>query len=246
MVIIPAIDLKEGKCVRLEQGELARETVFSLHPARVAEQWKSQGAEWLHLVDLDGAFAGEPKNKEAVREIRAAVDLFLELGGGIRTLAAIEEYLALGIDRAIIGTAAYEQSDFIAQACRAFPGHIAVGIDARGGNVAIKGWAEQTPMAAVDLARRCEQHGVAALIYTDIHRDGMLTGVNVPATQAFAQAVSIPVIASGGVASIEDVVRLRPLERDGVAGVIVGKALYAGTMDLSEAIRAARGPVAAE
>lgn len=241
MLIIPAIDLKEGRCVRLEQGEMTRETVFSLHPARVAEKWKSQGAEWLHLVDLDGAFAGEPKNKEAVRGIRAAVDLRLELGGGIRTLAAIEDYLALGIDRAIIGTAAYEQGDFVAQACRAFPGHIAVGIDARNGNVAIKGWAEQTPMPAADLARRCEDHGVTALIYTDIYRDGMLTGVNVQATQVFARAVSVPVIASGGVASIEDVVRLRPLEGDGVVGAIVGKALYAGTIDLAEAIRLAQG-----
>jgi phosphoribosylformimino-5-aminoimidazole carboxamide ribotide isomerase len=243
MLIIPAIDLKEGRCVRLEQGEMERETVFSLHPARVAEQWKSQGAERLHLVDLDGAFAGQPKNKEAVREIRAAVDLPLELGGGIRTLAVIEEYLTLGVDQVIIGTAAYTPGDFLAHACRVFPGRVAVGIDARHGNVAIKGWAEQTQMSAVDLAKRCEQDGVTTLIYTDIHRDGMLTGVNISATRAFAQAVSIPVIASGGVVSVEDVVKLRPLEKDGVAGVIIGKALYAGTIDLSEAIRAARGPV---
>lgn len=241
MLIIPAIDLKAGKCVRLEQGEMARETVFSLHPARIAEQWNSQGAQWLHLVDLDGAFAGEPKNKEAVRDIRASVDLRLELGGGLRTLAAIEGYLRLGIDRVIIGTAAYEQGDFVAQACRAFPGRIAVGIDARDGNVAIKGWAEQTSMPAVELARRCEDQGVTALIYTDIVRDGMLTGVNISATQAFARAVSVPVIASGGVASIEDVVRLKPLEEDGVVGAIVGKALYAGTIDLAEAIRTAQG-----
>lgn len=240
MLIIPAIDLKDGKCVRLEQGELQRETVFSHSPPEIAKNWERLGGELLHIVDLDGAFAGIPRNKEVIEEIRQAIHIPIQLGGGIRDLGVIEQYLAMGINRVIIGTAAYQREEFVSEACSRFPAQILVGIDARNGNVAIKGWAEQTELSAVALARRCERAGVAAIVYTDIQRDGMLTGINLAATKALAQEISIPVIASGGVANMEDILGLMPLAPEGVVGVIVGRALYEGKIDLSEAIEAVR------
>ncbi|HNR11898.1 MAG TPA: 1-(5-phosphoribosyl)-5-[(5-phosphoribosylamino)methylideneamino]imidazole-4-carboxamide isomerase [Thermodesulfobacteriota bacterium] len=239
MLIIPAIDLKNGNCVRLEQGLMERETVFSSHPSEMAQKWENLGAGMLHLVDLDGAFSGNPQNREAIASIRQAIRIPIELGGGIRDLDTIEAYVLLGINRVILGTVAYQNPDFVKAACSAFPGHIAVGIDARNGMVAVKGWAEQTDQRALDLAQRLEQAGVAAIIYTDISRDGMLTGVNVKATQELARTISVPVIASGGVASLDDILRLLPLAKDRVQGVIIGRALYAGTIRLEEALQLA-------
>ena len=243
MIIIPAIDLKNGKCVRLEQGKMEQETIFSQDPPAVAQKWEALGAEMLHLVDLDGAFAGSPKNKEVIKKIVHAIRIPVELGGGIRTLESIDEYLNLGINRVILGTVVYQQKNFLAEACAKFPGHIVVGIDARNGNVAIQGWAEQTELSARELAKKSEHEGANAIIYTDIQRDGMLTGINLEATRILAQAVSIPVIASGGVATIEDIKNLLPLMSDGVTGVIIGRALYKGTIDLTEALRVAKGNV---
>jgi len=240
MLIIPAVDLKDGKCVRLKQGELQRETVFSRSPAEVAKRWERLGGELLHVVDLDGAFAGVPRNKEVIEEIRQEIRIPIQLGGGIRDLGIIEQYLGLGINRVIIGTAAYQQRELVSEACGHFPGQILVGIDARDGKVAIKGWAEQTDLPSVALAQRCERAGVAAIVYTDIQRDGMLTGVNLAATKALAREISIPVIASGGVARMKDIMDLLPLAEDGVMGVIVGRALYEGKIDLGEAIQAAK------
>ncbi|MFH0811570.1 MAG: 1-(5-phosphoribosyl)-5-[(5-phosphoribosylamino)methylideneamino]imidazole-4-carboxamide isomerase [Pseudomonadota bacterium] len=243
MLIIPAIDLKNGKCVRLEQGVMEKETLFSHHPREIARQWEALGAEMLHLVDLDGAFSGIPQNKVVIQEIRQAVTIPIQLGGGIRTLDVIEQYLSMGINRVILGTIAYQQKAFLSEACLQFPDRIVVGIDARNGKVAIKGWAEQTDFSAIELARRCEHEGAAAIIYTDILRDGMLTGVNLSATRMVAQAVSIPIIASGGVATIEDIRKLMPLTNDGVRGIIIGRALYEEKIDLKEAIWVAKGQV---
>ena len=237
MLIIPAIDLKNGECVRLEQGELERTTVFSHYPPEVAQKWEALGAEMLHLIDLDGAFAGTPQNKAVVKEIRQATRIPVQVGGGIRTIESIEEYLNLGINRVILGTAVYQQKNLLSEACARFPDQIVVGIDARNGKVAIKGWAEQTDLSAVQLAKHSAKQGVAALIYTDIQRDGMLTGINLEATRLLARSVSIPVIASGGVATIEDIKNLLPLTKDGIKGVIIGRALYKGTIDLKEALR---------
>lgn len=237
MLIIPAIDLKNGKCVRLEQGEMRKETVFSHQPPEIARNWEALGAEMLHLVDLDGAFSGAPQNKEVIQEIRQVVSIPVQLGGGIRTLEVIEQYLNMGINRVILGTAAYQQKNFFCEASLNFPDQILVGIDARNGKVAIKGWSEQTDLSAIELARRSEKEGVAGIIYTDIQRDGMLTGINLSATKTLAQAVSIPVIASGGMATIEDILNIMPLSKDGVTGVIIGRALYAGKIDLGEAIQ---------
>jgi phosphoribosylformimino-5-aminoimidazole carboxamide ribotide isomerase len=240
VLIIPAIDLKNGKCVRLKQGEKQAETVFSHYPPVIASKWESLGAQILHLIDLDGAFSGIPQNKEVIQEIRKAIGIPIQLGGGIRTIQAVEAYLTIGINRVILGTAAYQEKGFLAEACSKFPGRIMVGIDAREGQVAVKGWAEQTDFPAIALARRCEQEGATAVIYTDILRDGMLSGINLHHTREIAQAVSIPVIASGGVATTEDIRNLIPLAHDGVAGVIIGRALYEGTVDLTEALRIAR------
>jgi phosphoribosylformimino-5-aminoimidazole carboxamide ribotide isomerase len=240
MLIIPAIDLKNGKCVRLEQGEMRKETVFSHQPPEIARNWEALGAEMLHLVDLDGAFSGAPQNKEVIQEIRQAVSIPVQLGGGIRTLEVIEQYLNMGINRVILGTAAYQQKNFFCEASLNFPDQILVGIDARNGKVAIKGWSEQTDLSAIELAKRSEKEGVAGIIYTDIQRDGMLTGINLSATKTLAQAVSIPVIASGGMATIEDILNIMPLSKDGVTGVIIGRALYAGKIDLGEAIQVAK------
>lgn len=236
MLVIPAIDLKEGNCVRLEQGEMHRDTVFSDNPAEQALVWQSSGAELLHLVDLDGAFAGVPKNKTAIESIIASITIPAQLGGGIRDIATIEAYLSLGLSRVIIGTAAQRNPELVVEACKKFPGRIMVGIDAKNGMVAVQGWAEVTDVTATELARSFEDCGVAAIIYTDISRDGMMGGPNIKATKALAEAISIPVIASGGVSSLRDIENLMTVEQSGVVGAITGKAIYTGAINLAEAI----------
>jgi phosphoribosylformimino-5-aminoimidazole carboxamide ribotide isomerase len=236
MLVIPAIDLKDGVCVRLEQGLMDRDTVFNDNPAAQALEWQSQGAELLHIVDLDGAFAGKPRNKSAIEAIVKSITIPAQLGGGIRDLATIESYLSLGLSRIIIGTAAQRNPELVREACSKFPGRIVVGIDAKNGMVAVQGWAEVTGITAVELARKFEDCGVTAIVYTDISRDGMLQGPNLEATQSLAESVAIPVIASGGVSSLKDIERLMTIERSGVAGVITGKAIYTGAISLSEAI----------
>jgi phosphoribosylformimino-5-aminoimidazole carboxamide ribotide isomerase len=243
MIVIPAIDLKEGKCVRLEQGLMEKDTVFSDNPAAQARKWEDQGAELLHIVDLDGAFAGQPKNRGAIDDILKAITIPAQLGGGIRDLATIEAYLSLGISRVIIGTAAQRNPELVREACAQFPGRIVVGIDAKNGMVAVQGWAELTGITAVELAQKLEYFGVAAIIYTDIARDGMLQGPNLEATKALAEAISIPVIASGGVSSLRDIENLMAIESCGVSGVITGKAVYTGAIRLSEAIALTKGRV---
>ena len=234
MILYPAIDLKDGACVRLLRGEM--DTVFGTDPAAQARAFRDAGCQWLHLVDLNGAFAGRPVNAEAVQAILAAVDVPCQLGGGIRDMATIEGWLDKGLARVILGTVAVENPDLVREAARAFPGKVAVGIDARAGRVATRGWAEATEVMATDLAKSFEDAGVAALIYTDIERDGAMQGPNVAATEALARAVAIPVIASGGVSSLQDVIRLR--ETGVIAGAISGRALYDGALDLSEALKA--------
>ncbi|MGW8312275.1 MAG: 1-(5-phosphoribosyl)-5-[(5-phosphoribosylamino)methylideneamino]imidazole-4-carboxamide isomerase [Desulfuromonadales bacterium] len=236
MIVIPAIDLKNGQCVRLEQGLMEKDTVYSDDPAAMARHWQDEGGELLHLVDLDGAFAGVPKNREAIQAIVAAVDIPTELGGGIRDLETIEAYLELGVERVILGTVAKENPPLVAEACRRFTGRILVGIDARDGMVAVRGWAELTAKKAVDLAKEMEDLGVTAIIYTDIARDGMMQGPNLAATAALAKAISIPVIASGGVSSLDDIRNLLRIESAGIAGVITGKAIYNGSLNLREAV----------
>jgi phosphoribosylformimino-5-aminoimidazole carboxamide ribotide isomerase len=236
MIVIPAIDLKEGKCVRLEQGLMERDTVFCDDPAEQAREWERQGAELLHIVDLDGAFAGKPANKEAITAIVRTISIPTQLGGGIRDIPTIEAYLSLGIGRIILGTAAQRNPELVKEACRLFPGRIVVGIDAKNGMVAVQGWAEVTSTRAVDLARQFEGYGVAAIIYTDISRDGMMAGPNLEATKGLAESISIPVIASGGVSSLVDIENLLAIESSGVTGVITGKAVYTGAIRLAEAI----------
>lgn len=235
MIILPAIDLKEGKCVRLEQGLMEKDTVYSDNPAAMARHWQDEGGEFLHLVDLDGAFAGVPKNKAAIEAIVSAVDIPTELGGGIRDLETVEAYLNLGIDRVILGTVAKENPELVAEACRRFPGQIVVGIDAKNGLVAVRGWAEVTEKQATDLAREMEGFGVSAIIYTDIARDGMMQGVNVEATVNMAHASSIPVIASGGITNMDDIRALVAVADQGICGAITGRAIYEGTLDVAEA-----------
>ena len=235
-IVIPAIDLKEGKCVRLEQGLMERDTVFCDNPAAQALEWEQQGAERLHIVDLDGAFAGVPKNRSAISSIVASISIPTQLGGGIRDISTIEAYLHLGVGRVILGTAAQRNPELVIEACRLFPGRIVVGIDAKDGMVAVQGWAEVTGIRAVDLARKFEGFGVAAIIYTDISRDGMMAGPNIEATKALAEAISIPVIASGGVSSLKDIENLMAVESSGVSGVITGKAIYTGAFRLAEAV----------
>jgi phosphoribosylformimino-5-aminoimidazole carboxamide ribotide isomerase len=236
MLIIPAIDLKEGKCVRLEQGLMDSATVYSEDPATTAKHWESQGAELLHVVDLNGAFAGIPKNLDAIKAIRAAIKIPIEVGGGIRDISTMETLVSIGIDRIILGTAAIENPAFVREACGKFPGKIIVGIDAKEGLVAIKGWAEVTKVKAVDLAVRMQDYGVIAIIYTDIKRDGMLSGPNIEATRDLAKALHIPVIASGGVHTMKDIENLLTVRYSGVSGVITGKAIYSGSLNLKEAI----------
>ena len=237
MILYPAIDLKDGACVRLVKGDMANATVFNKDPAAQARDFEKAGFTHLHIVDLNGAFAGRPVNSAAVAEIRKATSVPLQLGGGIRDMATIESWLANGIDRVILGTVAVKNPQLVVDACRKFPGRIAVGIDARGGRVAVEGWGEASETAVVELALRFENVGVAAIIYTDIDRDGALMGVNVSATAALAEAVNIPVIASGGVASLDDLRRLKACERTGIAGVIVGRALYDGRIDPAAALK---------
>jgi phosphoribosylformimino-5-aminoimidazole carboxamide ribotide isomerase len=236
MIVIPAIDLKGGRCVRLEQGLMDKDTVFNDNPGAQAAEWQRQGGELLHIVDLDGAFAGEPKNRAAIESIVKAVSIPTQLGGGIRDIATIEAYLSLGIGRVIIGTAAQRNPEFVEEACRLFPDKIVVGIDAKDGMVAVQGWAEVTGITATDLARKMEGYGVSAIIYTDISRDGMMQGPNIQATKALAESISIPVIASGGLSSLKDIENLIAIESSGVTGVITGKAIYSGAINLAEAI----------
>ncbi len=243
MIVIPAIDLKEGKCVRLEQGLMDKDTVFNDNPGAQARAWQDQGAELLHIVDLDGAFAGTPKNRDAIEAILTAITIPAQLGGGIRDIATIEAYLALGLSRVIIGTAAQRNPELVREACARFPGQIVVGIDAKNGMVAVQGWAELTDITAVDLARKFEGFGVSAIIYTDISRDGMLQGPNLEATKALAEAISIPVIASGGVSTLQDIENLMTIESSGVSGVITGKAVYTGAIQLNEAIALTKRPL---
>lgn len=238
MLIIPAIDLKDGQCVRLRQGLMDDSTVFSDDPVAMAVRWVEAGCRRLHLVDLNGAFAGEPINGAVVTAIAAAYpDLPIQIGGGIRTLKTIEHYINAGVSYVIIGTKAVKEPEFVAEACAAFPGKVIVGLDARDGLVATDGWAEVSEVRATDLARRFESDGVAAIVYTDIARDGMMQGVNVEATVAMAQASSIPVIASGGITDIQDIRALMNVAHTGICGAITGRAIYEGTLDVADAQR---------
>ena len=237
LTLYPAIDLKDGACVRLRRGEMDQATVYSTDPAAQARAWQDSGFAWLHVVDLNGAFTGRAMNAPAVAAIRAATTLPIQLGGGIRDLPSIESWLTAGITRIILGSAAVKTPALVHEACRAFPGRIAVGIDARNGFVATEGWGETTTLPAPDLARRFEDVGVAAIIYTDIARDGMLTGLNLPQTVALARHVAIPIIASGGVGSPDDLAALRDVAAGtGIEGVIVGRALYDGRIDPAAAL----------
>jgi phosphoribosylformimino-5-aminoimidazole carboxamide ribotide isomerase len=235
MIIIPAIDLKQGRCVRLFQGEMDQETVYFEDPLEAARHWLDEGASIIHIVDLDGAVEGRPVHTRQVETICRKTTLAVEFGGGLRSLEAVEAAFALGVTRVVIGTAAYNDVGFLRFLCEKFPGRIVVGIDARKGKVAIKGWKETTAMDAVELAKRCELAGASRIIYTDISRDGTRDGVNVDETLKIARAVTIPIIASGGVASLEDLRTLAPLEDEGVEGVVVGRALYARAFTLREA-----------
>ena len=237
MLIIPAIDIKDGRCVRLYQGEMDKDTIYYESPVEAAKHWAEQGAELLHVVDLNGAVEGRPVHKQEVTAICLGFGVPVELGGGLRSLEAVEESFALGVDRVVLGTAAYENPDFLRAVCNKYPGKIIVGIDAREGRVAIKGWKKDTSMDAAELAERCEKEGASRIIYTDISRDGTRLGINTEETLRVARAVRVPIIASGGVASLDDIRRLKALEKDGVEGVIVGRALYSGAFTLWEAIR---------
>ncbi len=245
MILFPAIDLKNGEAVRLQQGDMTRATVFNRDPAAQARAFAALGFEWLHLVDLDGAFAGKPVNALAVASILKAVKIPVQLGGGIRSLGTVEAWLGEGVARVILGTAAVRDPDFVKAAAKKFPGKIAVGIDARAGKVAVSGWAEETQLEAVELARLFEDNGIAALIYTDVERDGMLKGLNLDATIALADTVKIPVIASGGLASLDDVRRLLEPRARKLAGAIAGRALYGGRLDAKEALALMRSAKAA-
>lgn len=237
MLIIPAIDLKDGHCVRLKQGSMADATVFSDDPGAMARHWIAQGARRLHLVDLNGAFAGKPKNEEAVKAIVKAVGekIPIQLGGGIRDLDTVERYLDDGITYIIIGTQAVKTPGFLHDACYAFPGHVMVALDAKDGKVAVDGWSKMTGHDVIDLAKKFQDYGVEAIIYTDIGRDGMMTGINVKATVVLAQALSVPVIASGGISSLKDVQALCEVENEGISGAITGRALYEGKLNFTEA-----------
>ena len=236
MIIYPAIDIRGGRCVRLTEGRFDAETVFADDPAEMALKWAGLGAEFLHLVDLDGALAGEGKNVPVIERILQSVSIPVQLGGGIRNLETIEKLLSLGVTRLILGSAAVKNPALVEEACKKYPGHIAVGIDAKNGEVAIEGWGKGSGVAATELAKKMAAYGVETIIYTDISRDGMLSGVNVEATAALARSCGVPIIASGGVASIEDIRRVKAVEADGVQGCIIGKAIYTGAVDLQEAL----------
>ena len=243
MILFPAIDLKNGQCVRLEQGDMARATVFNLDPSAQAKTFAAQGFEYLHVVDLDGAFAGKPVNAGAVEAMLKTITMPVQLGGGIRDLRTVEAWLGKGITRVIIGTAAVRDPAFVKDAAKRFPGRVAVGLDARDGKVAVEGWAETSEVTALENARRFEDAGVAAIIFTDIARDGLLKGLNLDATVALADSISIPVIASGGFASIDDVKALLAPRAKKLAGAIAGRALYDGRLDLKTALAVAQAAV---
>ena len=236
MIIIPAIDIKKGKCVRLEQGLMNKETIFSDNPEEMALQWERKGARVLHIVDLDGAVYGRPINKKVIKKIIDTVSIPIELGGGIRDLDTIDEYIDMGINNIIIGTIAYKNPHLVEEACNKYPGHIIVSIDARDNYVSVEGWTEPTNMNAIDLAKKFEDMGIAALIYTDIKRDGMGSGPNIHEIQRLTKDIRVGVIAAGGIASIKDIQDLLPLEDYGLCGIITGRALYNGSIQLEEAV----------
>jgi phosphoribosylformimino-5-aminoimidazole carboxamide ribotide isomerase len=236
MIILPAIDLKSGRCVRLQQGIAEKEKVYSDDPAEMARNWQQQGAQWLHVVDLDGAFTGEAQNLEALKAIRAAIDIPIQFGGGNRTLDIVTSVFDAGIDRVVLGTAALQSPEFLSEACEKFSEKIAVGIDARNGKVAVKGWRDVTSIDAIDFGRKIEGQGAGLIIYTDIARDGMLAGPNRDALKKMAESVSIPIIASGGISSLSDVDEIAKLAPDRIVGMIIGKALYEGFFSLRHAL----------
>jgi phosphoribosylformimino-5-aminoimidazole carboxamide ribotide isomerase len=242
MIVIPAVDLKDGRCVRLSQGRMDQESVYSEDPVQMARRWESKGAERLHVVDLNGAVTGTPVHQSLIKEIANSIRIPVEVGGGIRNLETIETYLSLGVEWVILGTVALRNRSLVEEACRRFLGRVILGIDARRGKVAIQGWKEEVSLEAIELAKQFEGLGLSAIIFTDIERDGMRTGLNSEMTGALARSISIPVIASGGVSKIEEIERLMALESEGVIGVIVGRALYAGRFDLEEAIRISKSP----
>jgi phosphoribosylformimino-5-aminoimidazole carboxamide ribotide isomerase len=240
MIIIPAVDIKAGRCVRLLQGRKDSETVFSDDPSAMALRWEEEGAERLHVVDLDGAFEKSPRNMEAIAQLVERVHVPVQLGGGIRSMETISRYLDLGIDQVIIGTEAIKNPQLVEEGCRVFPGRLMVGIDARDGMVAIEGWTETTKKEAIQMARQFEGYGIAGIVFTDIHKDGMQAGPNIEETRRLAEAVSVPVIASGGVSNLHDIEVLATLESSGVVGVITGRALYENTLKLPEALALTR------
>jgi phosphoribosylformimino-5-aminoimidazole carboxamide ribotide isomerase len=243
MIIIPAIDLKDGKCVRLRQGRMDQETIYSGNPVEVAKHWELKGAERLHVVDLNGAVTGKPFHSSLIKEMIRSVSIPVEVGGGIRNIETIEDYLSSGAGWVILGTAALRNRVLLTEACQQFPGKVILGIDAKEGRVAIEGWKEEASIKAIDLVKEVEGVGLSAIIFTDIERDGMSTGLNRQMTRSLARSTSIPVIASGGVSRIEDIVKLMEMESDGIIGVITGRALYAGSLDLEEAIRITKYPL---
>ncbi len=236
MLIIPAIDLKDGKCVRLYKGEEGTETVFSERPGEVAAKWEAAGAKWIHVVDLDGAFKGEPGNLPAVKDIRAAVSCSIQVGGGIRNIETVRQYIGLGVDRVIIGTAAFNDADFLKRACEEFPGRIAVGLDTKNGKIAVKGWKEVIDTDTKEALRNLHEAGVSIILNTNIDRDGTMEGINVDAARGFIEMSPLPVIASGGIATMADLEKLDSLGAEGLYGAILGKSLYTGTIDLKEAV----------
>lgn len=246
MIFFPAIDLKEGRCVRLRQGDMDTATVFNEDPSEQARAFENAGCRWLHVIDLDGALAGRPVNGVVVDSILDMIDIPVQLGGGIRSLATAANWLDRGVRRVILGTVALRDPDLVRTACDAYPGRIAVGIDARGGRVAVQGWSEQSDIAALDLARRFEDVGVAAIIFTDIGRDGLLAGPNIEATIELARAVSIPVILSGGVSSLADLAAVKTAGEDILAGVVCGRAIYDGRIDVARAVALLEGPSGGE
>jgi len=237
MMVIPAVDLEDGRCVRLSQGRMDQESVYSEDPVQMAQHWESKGAERLHVVDLNGAVMGKPFHRSLIEEITRSLRIPIEVGGGIRDLETIEQYLSSGVGWIILGTVAYSNRGLVEEACRRFPERVILAIDAKGGRLAIQGWNEEVTLGASELARQFEGMGLSAIIFTDVERDGMGTGLNTEATKALARSTPIPVIASGGVSRVEDIEHLLELEPDGVIGVIVGRAIYTGRLDLEEAIR---------
>jgi len=237
LIVIPAVDLKEGRCVRLSQGRMDQESVYSENPVEMARRWESEGAERLHVVDLNGAVTGKPVHRALIKEIAQSVEIPVEVGGGIRDLATVEDYLSSGVGWVVLGTAAFQNRALIEEACHRFPERVILGIDAKKGKMAIRGWSEVISLEAIDLAKQFEGMGLSAIIFTDIEKDGMSTGLNFQSTQRLARSTSTPVIASGGVSRIDDVQQILELEQDGVIGVIIGRALYTGSVKLEEVIR---------